>query len=151
MREANVYILSNLSWVKAFPKIMEVAVSKGAKVHVRCDSEAIVQEIDNLLWTYEQLSFLPHATDKDPMPNEQPIIISSQNKPLNSADVLALVGKDIPENIQDYKKALILCDPKDASAKEATYKQIDFLKKNDFKIRYFKQNQNGAWEAANSF
>lgn len=144
MTEATIYKLTNNPWRKVFPKLIEGVVNKGNKVHVYCDTEK-VSEIDNLLWSFEQLSFLPHATSEDPHLNEQPVIISSNAKSVNGAKVLAITNDIIPDNYSDYEKILLVCD---ATQHQTIPKLIQALESKKINCNYFIQSIQGAWDKA---
>lgn len=150
MKEVNVYILGSALWVKTFPKILESIVSKGIKVQVACDNETEASELDNLMWTFEQLSFLPHALDSDENMQDHPIIISAKDAVFNNSDILAIAGQEIPSKIEAFSKALIVYDPKDHASKGIVSRQISALVAKNFNVRYFKQTDVGGWEIANS-
>jgi DNA polymerase-3 subunit chi len=142
MTEFTIYKLTSNPWKKVFPKIIEGVVNKGNKVHILCGAEQ-VQELDDLLWTYEQLSFLPHATYQDPKPLEQPIIISDKSVAMNGAKVLAIANDQIPINVKDFDRVIVVFDSSQYSKIPDTIKKIEDLKLN---IMCYTQNTQGIWE-----
>ena len=81
---------------KTFSKLVECVYltyyNKGYKIHVLCDSEQIMLNIDSILWTYEQLKFLPHGTEKDSSQEDQPILLITKIHNSPERDILIVVS-----------------------------------------------------------
>ncbi len=142
MSEVIIYKLTNNPWKKVFPKLLEGVLNKGNRIHVYCNNESIA-EIDDLLWSYEQLSFLPHATADDPHPEDQPIILSNKPFSKNGAKVLAIANDIIPENHHEFDKILCVFDQSKHGSIESFIKQCDEKKLHK---SLFIQNAQGSWD-----
>ncbi len=142
MSEVVIYKLTSNPWKKVFPKLLEGVLNKGNRVHVFC-IDGSIKELDDLLWTYEQLSFLPHGTSEDPHSEGHPIILSSKPFAINGAKVLAIANDKVPDNFYEYEKILCVFDSTQYGSIEPFLKQCD-----DKKIQksFFVQNSNGAWD-----
>ncbi|RYE06429.1 MAG: hypothetical protein EOP33_04435 [Rickettsiaceae bacterium] len=55
-------------------------------------NDELVVEIDNLLWTYSQKSFIPHGSQLDQLPKQQPVYLSSEFININHANTLVLLN-----------------------------------------------------------
>jgi DNA polymerase III subunit chi len=147
MTDSNIYQLTKLTWSKYFPKLVESILNKGNKIFIYCESDKLLKELDEFLWTYEQLSFLPHATHIDEVPNKQPILLSTSEDNLNNANVLLVAGKCLPKNLLKFEKVILMYELNDAL-------YTDFIKnvvmtefvKNNINYSVFTQNLAGIWE-----
>lgn len=148
MTEGNFYTLVKSQWNKSLPKLLEQIISRGNKVHVFCDDEAFMNELDNLIWTFEQLAFVPHGTFKDPMPEVTPIILSTEENKLNNANILVITGKKLPSNLSDFDKIIFMHHETDKIAREQILGHMKILEKNGIKHNFFRQNGTGSWERA---
>lgn len=146
MTEANIYRLSKTLWGKAFPKLLENIIAKGNKIHILCQDQQILESLDDLLWTYEQLSFLPHATIQDQRPNDQPIILSTNTTTLNKANIVAIAGNILPDNISSFEKIIYMYEANDMVANDFLKDKLSHLEKSGIKINYFTQSAAGNWE-----
>lgn len=146
MSEANIYILQKSLWKKAFPKLLEQVIARNNKVHVFCDNENFMRECDDLLWTFEQLSFLTHATANDPLPLEQPILLSTAENILNNANILVVTGAKLPTNTKIFEKVLLMVQEGDKIAREIIKTHIIGLESQSIKCNYFRQSPTGSWE-----
>jgi DNA polymerase III subunit chi len=149
MTEANIYQLSKSLWVKSFPKLLEGIINKGNKVLVYCDSEEYMAKLDDLLWTFEQLAFLPHATAKDDQKEAQPILLNTTDANLNNANVLAIAGKSLPKDLAQFEKIVLMYEGSDLLSEDFIRNTINVFQSKSISYTVFKQNATGAWEKGN--
>lgn len=149
MTEANIYQLSKSLWIKSFPKLLEGIINKGNKVLVYCDSEEFMAKLDDLLWTFEQLAFLPHATVKDDRKEVQPILLNTTDSNLNNANVLAIAGKSLPKDLTRFEKIVLMYQSNDPISEDFIKNTINVFQSNSIGYTVFKQNTSGAWEKGN--
>lgn len=146
MTEANIYQLSKTPWIKSFPKLLESIISRGNRVLVYCESDELMSKMDDLLWTYEQLAFLPHATIKDDRHNEQPILLNTNDNNPNNANVLAISGKALPKDLNKFEKIVLMYESKDLMHEDFIKDTLNLFRKSNINYTVFKQNAAGAWE-----
>ena len=84
-------------------RVTEKAFQAGHQVYLRCDDMTQAEELDTLLWTFSQCSFVPHhlhGVDDDPAP------VTIGHGPPDSAQVQVVVsvaGKPIT-NFADFAR-----------------------------------------------
>ena len=71
------YHLTNLSLEKSLPKLIEKMLKSHLKILIYANNDELLQNLDNLLWSYSTRSFIPHATYHDKHHLKQPVIISN--------------------------------------------------------------------------
>ena len=91
MAEIGFYHLLSTPLERALPKLLERARAHGHPVVVRCGSAERVAQLDAVLWTYEEASFLPHGSARDGAPARQPIWLTEGDENPNRATMLVLV------------------------------------------------------------
>ena len=78
--EVNIYQIQKILFQKTFSNFIKklYEIEKG-NLCIVCEDNKQVKEIDDLLWTFAKLSFLPHAayTD-DHVSDEVPIMITKE-------------------------------------------------------------------------
>ena len=147
MTEVNIYELSKTQWQKAMPKLLEQVISRNNnKVHVLCDDENYMQELDDLLWTFEQLAFVPHATYKDKQLESNPIVLSVNDNINNKANILVITGTKIPSNLQAFEKIIIMYQNTDKIRRDMVNNHCKKFNELNIKCNFFKQNGVGSWE-----
>lgn len=66
------------------------------RVHIHTESAAQTAQLDELLWTFRDSSFLPHAIYDAQQENTAPVLVSHQVEPRLHSDVLINLATDVP-------------------------------------------------------
>ena len=77
-------------------KMAKRAYEDGRKLIVYAPSPKLADEFDRLLWTFSQLSFVPHVKASHPLASETPIIIASDDSGLPHHEALLNIGDEPP-------------------------------------------------------
>ena len=59
------------------PGLIEKSLERGWRAMIRTDTAERAEAIDNLLWTYDDQTFVPHAQKGDGEPRDQPVLITA--------------------------------------------------------------------------
>src|SRR6185312_10685318 len=92
MTETLFYHLERRTLDDVLPSLVTRTLERGQRVLIKADSADRASALDNLLWTYDDQSFLPHAQVGDGDAKRQPVLITTEDENANSANVLFLVG-----------------------------------------------------------
>ncbi len=76
-------------------KLAKKAFDGGMKLIVYTPDVRRAEEFDRLLWTFSQLSFVPHVRAEHPLASETPIVIATNDTALPHHDALLNLG-DVP-------------------------------------------------------
>lgn len=148
MSRVDFYHLQKFTIDDVLPKLLEKAYKTEKNIIVKIGNDERVDFINNLLWTYDETSFLPHGSKKDGNAEYQPVWLTSGNDNPNNASFLFLVDEaDI--NLEDIKKFERLFYIFDGNTESALQKARDFwrqLKNTDNECFYWQQDENGAWK-----
>ena len=91
-------------------RLAEKAILQGNKLHIQTNNEAEAQHLDNLLWSFKDTSFVPHAMSLD---DKQPITIGFRETPnltnpdrimLNLSDNFPQINSKIPRIVEILPK-----------------------------------------------
>ena len=76
----NIYLMQEVLFYKTFGHfIIQLYELYNQQICIICNNNEQVELLDNLLWTFTQLSFVPHATTEDPVPFKHiPIILTNK-------------------------------------------------------------------------
>lgn len=146
MTEIFFYHLTESRLEDALPMLLERSLSRGWKVVVQTGSEERRDALDNHLWTYADDSFLPHATDREPMAEEQPVVLTTGGDNPNGASVRFLVDGAAPPLLDGYERAVILFDGHDEEQLAAARSHWKALKSADHQLTYWQQTPDRRWE-----
>jgi DNA polymerase-3 subunit chi len=87
-------------------RLAEKAYDQGLRVAVRTASAAETAELDELLWTFADRSFVPHGvwpTDPETA-GATPVLVGSSALPPTHRDVLINLGADAPADFSAYAR-----------------------------------------------
>jgi DNA polymerase III subunit chi len=87
-------------------RLAEKAYEQGLKVAVRTASPAETAEMDDLLWTFADRSFVPHGIwpAEPEFAAATPVLIGSSALPDTHRDVLINLGPDAPGEVSGYAR-----------------------------------------------
>ena len=89
-------------------RLAEKAYEQGHTVALRTSGAAQTAELDELLWTFSDRSFVPHSVwpgDAE-VAAETPVLIGSGALPSTHRDVLVNLGDDTPPDVETYARVL---------------------------------------------
>jgi DNA polymerase-3 subunit chi len=142
------YHLTATPLERALPKLLQKAFDGGFKTLVVADSDERLDQLNQLLWTYDPNSFLPHGSEKDGQAEKQPILLSTLPDPKNAANILAITDGRVADNAQHFERVLDIFDGSDAQAVASARMRWKNYKDAGHEISYFRQTQAGGWEKA---
>lgn len=112
---------------------------------IKVPSAAHVDEIDQVLWTYDKASFLPHGTERSNYKEHQPIYITTSDQNPTSADVLILTDGVTAEKVDGYKRILEMFDGNNPTAVSEARERWRCYKDAGYSLTYWQQNETGGW------
>jgi DNA polymerase-3 subunit chi len=85
-------------------RIAEKACDQGLRVAVRTASPSETAELDDLMWTFSDRSFVPHAVwpTEPAVADETPVLIASSALPASHRDVLINLATDTPADATSF-------------------------------------------------
>ncbi len=100
-------------------RLTEKAFQLGHSIFIQAASAEQAQALDNLLWTFRQGSFLPHALHPDADGKAAPILIGYGTEPSTAAQVLINLGTEIPTFYPRFERVAELVGSDDAARRQA--------------------------------
>lgn len=112
-------------------KLTAKAYQAKQTVYIHCSDAKVADQIDALLWSFDDISFIPHSMIGAANEEIPPVLIGHADQACSAADVLINLSPKIPENSHDYSRILeiVTADPTcKASCREhyKTYQAADF-------------------------
>ena len=75
-------------------------------LHIHADSRAEAVVLDGLLWTFRDISFLPHALADSSISNPMPIIIGWPGQTPRTDEVLINLGRELPAFAGGFRRVI---------------------------------------------
>ena len=146
MTEIAFYHLEKSPLEQVLPKLLEKTLGAGKRALVLAGSEQCVEALAGLLWTYEQGSWLPHGTEQDGSPEDQPVWLTATDDNANGAEFLFLTDGATSAHIGDYERCFELFDGRDAAAVDAARGRWKSYGEDGHDLTYWRQTGAGGWE-----
>ena len=146
MTQVSFYHLQLWPLERALPKLLEKTLQAGKRAVVMVGSEARAEQLNNLLWTYEQSAWLPHGTARDGRPEDQPIWLTVTEENPNEATFLFLTDGASNSHIVDFERCFDLFDGNDGAQVVAARERWKACKDSGFDLKYLQQTEGGGWQ-----
>ena len=147
MTSIQFYHLTTTKLDQALPKLLEKALSAGFKILVKTQTKERVKFLDQLLWNYNDASFLPHGgiTDEEHH-DKQPIFITDEDENPNNAKLLITVDDTDEGPLDGYNRVLTIFDGNMENSVTRAREKWKAYKDQGVDLKYFKQTPAGSWE-----
>jgi len=134
------YILNNDSSLKGqyiyTCRIIEKAYTNNRKIYIHAPNQEEAQNFDTQLWTFSDISFIPHEIYDHNSNPSAPILIGFGDNPPESKDILINLTKEIIPFYQQFNH-LIEVIPNDEQLKTLARKRYQIYQKDGYQIETF--------------
>lgn len=138
MTKIDFYLLDNNSQDKSgfACRLAQKAFKQGYQIYIYTDEQSLVNKMDNLLWTFQQGSFLPHRVYKDAdqeskMPES--IVIGTTAPPNSIHDVLINLASASPDFFSSFDRVAEIVD-NDETEKLSARKRYQFYRDRGYEL-----------------
>ena len=124
-------------------------MERGWRVAIQTVDDLRLKALDDLLWSFDKTSFLPHATARDGNAAAQPVLLTTDSENANAADMRVFVeGAEITldKERDAYKRVILMFDGTNEAELEAARGQWSRLKREGFPLEYWQQGETGGWK-----
>src|SRR5690606_18173117 len=104
MTEISFYHLQGSSLEQALPRLLERDAEGGKRAVVMMGSTERVQTLNNVLWTYQRDSWLPHGSAKDGNAEDQPVWLTAEDENPNGASFLFLADGARSDHVASFER-----------------------------------------------
>lgn len=129
-------------------KLCDKAVGSGSRVYVHADDQRMQDQLDKLLWTFRQGSFIAHerassAALSEPLPA---VVFGSVEPPQSHMRVMINLADDVPAFFSRFERVCEIVAGDDAQrAKSRT--RYKFYRDRGYELKSFEQQADGGWKA----
>lgn len=116
-------------------RLVEKARAHNMHVHIHTDGFNASKQIDELLWTFNETSFIPHTANIT-CDTKEPVTISNNYEPMVNCDYLINLSNKRPDFFSKFNKmAEILDQNKENLA--AGRERYSFYKNRGYTLKYY--------------
>jgi DNA polymerase III subunit chi len=151
MTETLFYHLERRSLEDVLPGLVEKSLERGWRAVLKTDSSERSDALDNLLWTYDDQSFVAHAQSGDGEAARQPVLITVEDENPNKAQILFCVGGTQPgdwrsDQLLALARVVMLFDGRDAAMLDRARAAWKLAKDAGHDVTYWKESASGKFE-----
>ena len=150
MIDIGFYQLAQRRAEAVLPQLVNKALGAGHRLLIRTADAALLDRIDAALWSFAADSFVPHGIDTALGPERaaaQAVLLSvAGDWQTNSADCLAQIGGDLPDDLTGLSRVLFLFDADSLQVARARWRVV--AKDADRCPVYWREGEGGRFEKA---
>ncbi|MEQ8708017.1 MAG: DNA polymerase III subunit chi [Rhodospirillales bacterium] len=148
MTDISFYHLQKWPLEDALPKLLEKVFASGMRAVIITGSTERVGDISARLWTYKADSWLPHGSQADGRPADQPVWVTAEDENPNGSDVLILTDGATSARTAGFARVLEMFDGNDPAALQTAREHWKTYRSEGHSVTYWKQTDRGGWEKA---
>ena len=116
-------------------KLIEKALEQGLVSYIHLDNQQNAEKMDEMLWIYRDVSFIPHVIL--PVNDKVPVFIGNaeENIDIPKADFLINLSNQIPEFLTQFAKIAEIIDQEDQILDEGR-KRYAYYRKQGYTLNY---------------
>ncbi|HTT08426.1 MAG TPA: DNA polymerase III subunit chi [Gammaproteobacteria bacterium] len=115
-------------------KLAAKAWKQGHRIHVHTGGEAEMMRMDELLWTFRDISFLPHAPLGDPTAGGVAITLGHGDLPPESNEVLVNLAHPVPSFFSRFERVIEIV-PAEAEARANARERYRFYQERGYPLQ----------------
>ncbi|MBN36702.1 MAG: DNA polymerase III subunit chi [Rhodospirillaceae bacterium] len=146
MTDVGFYHLQRTPLERALPKLLEKALERGMRALVLTESAERADHLNDLLWTYDPASFLPHGVERNGTPERQPIWLTDSEANANQANLLVLLDSRDVADLTAYERVIDIFDGQNDLAVSSARSRWKERKDAGHPLTYWQQTDRGGWE-----
>jgi len=157
MSPVHFYHLTTTPLERALPKLLEKSCLAGYRTLLLAD-DIMHARLDEMLWTYDPASFLPHGVAGTAHDEAQPILITTslprkqgviEEKKCDNTTILLTTNGYTPETLEGFNRIIDLFNGNDDAALASARNRWKQYKDQGQELAYWKQTATGGWERSN--
>ena len=92
-------------------KLTEKAYRLGHQIYIHVENQTQAQEMDDLLWTFRQGSFVPHALVNSKEATSTPVLIGYEGEPEEKLELLINLCGEVPAFFSRFQRVAEVIGP----------------------------------------
>ncbi len=116
-------------------RLIEKAYRAGNQIYVHTTSSKQSGELDDLLWSFREDRFIPHAIEGET--GKSPIKIGNDHEPVDHQDVLINLSGEVPDFFSRFERVAEIV-PLNESSRDSARNNYRFYKERGYDLKYHK-------------
>ena len=140
------YHLERSPLSRVLPDLLQKSMSRGWRAVVETQPFERVEALDQMLWTFEDDSFLPHGIAGQPDGDLQPILLTDTSDNPNNADIRFFVDGGEVLKHKGYERLVYLFNGNDMEALTRARREWKSAKDAGIDMTYWAETPDGGFE-----
>jgi len=115
-------------------RLADKAYRLGNRVYIHTASAEQTRQLDDLLWTFQQNSFVPHAIYQAAQHNPPPVLLAHNSEPDASIQVLINLSAEVPLFFSRFERVAELVN-QNADIRQQGRSRYSFYKERGYPLR----------------
>ncbi|MDC1092465.1 DNA polymerase III subunit chi [Hyphomicrobiales bacterium] len=145
MTEIFFYKLKNTSIDLFLISLIEKSISKNWNSLVLLDNTERMEEINDLLWTFNDTSFIPHGSQSDPSPDKQNVYLTCNEENLNNSNIIFSTDGVIINEPDNWNRCIYIFNEQNLKVTDELESYKREVKDFGYTLKSFEQDNNGKW------
>jgi len=137
MTEVDFYLLKDSSAqgrARLACRLADKVYRLGKRVFIHTESAAQTRRLDDLLWTFQQNSFVPHEVFPGSADNPPPVLLGHDAEPDAGSEVLINLAAEVPVFFSRFERVAELVN-EDPALRQLGRKRYSFYKDRGYPLR----------------
>jgi DNA polymerase-3 subunit chi len=139
------YQLTKSNVETALPKLLNLTLQAGKRGLVKLGKGGNLSELDDLLWTHDNYSWLPHGSKEDKYSSLHPIWITTGLENPNQSEFVFMLDTYEPDELVGFERCFDLFDGNDQKALADARNRWKILNGQGHDLHYWQQGDDGKW------
>ena len=145
MTEIFFYKLKNISIDLFLISLIEKSISKNWNSLVLLDNTERMEEINDLLWTFNDTSFIPHGSQSDLSPDKQNVYLTCNEENLNNSNIIFSIDGIIINEPGNWNRCIYIFNEQNLKVTDELESYKRKVKDFGYTLKSFEQDNNGKW------
>lgn len=145
MAEIWFYMLEREPVDAVLPGLLARGLQRGLRLAVQAGDAEAIKLLSEKLWAYEDVAFLAHGDAATPMPEKQPIYLTTAEDNPNAATYRFYIAGAEPAALDGLTRASIMFDGNEQTAIDRARAMWRRFKEEGHAISFWKQDEAGRW------
>lgn len=145
MTDIRFYHMTRKTLERALPELLAKALERYPRILVKTADTEQATMLDQVLWTYDPASFMPHSAAADEFAAEQPVFLTAGDINPGAAKMLVLTGGATAADVSVFDLCCELFDGNDDEAVTSARARWSSYKDDGHALTYFQQDDDGRW------
>lgn len=149
MTEIFFYKLKNLSIELFLISLIEKSISKNWNSLVLLDNIERMEEINDLMWTFNDTSFIPHGSQSDLNPDKHSVYLTCNEENLNNSNIIFSIDGIIINQPDNWKRCIYIFNEQNLKVTDELESYKRGIEDLNYDLKSFEQDNNGKWISNN--